>query len=81
MTFDDTMSSSEQTCLENFIHLPVINISNPTQDVGRQMLEAAAHFGFFYVDSRSLPDFTTEVVDHAFELVCFNFPCFNIMAS
>ncbi|KAJ5101804.1 hypothetical protein NUU61_004026 [Penicillium alfredii] len=50
------------------ITLPVIDISNardPT--VGKAMLDAAAKYGFLYVNSRGT-DFTAEDVDHAFGL-------------
>lgn len=52
------------------IELPVIDISNPHDPaVGKAMLDAAAKYGFLYVDSKGT-DFTAEDVDHAFELVC-----------
>lgn len=51
------------------IELPVIDISNPHDpSVGKQMLDAAAKYGFLYVNSKGT-DFTTEDVDHAFGLV------------
>lgn len=51
------------------IDLPVIDISNPHDpDVGKAMLDAAAKYGFLYVNSKA-GDFTREDVDHAFELV------------
>lgn len=51
------------------IELPVIDISNPHDpDVGKSMLDAAAKYGFLYVDSKG-SDFTREDVDHAFDLV------------
>ncbi|CAL5870702.1 uncharacterized protein PFLUO_LOCUS4942 [Penicillium psychrofluorescens] len=50
------------------IELPVIDISNPHDpSVGKQMLDAAAKYGFLYVNSKGT-DFTTEDVDHAFGL-------------
>lgn len=52
------------------ITLPVIDISNPRDPtVGKAMLDAAAKYGFLYVNSRGT-DFTVEDVDHAFGLVC-----------
>lgn len=51
------------------IHLPVVDVSNVTSEVGRQMLDAAVRFGFFYVDSRNIPEFTSEIVDRTFLLV------------
>ena len=50
------------------VQLPVIDISNPTPDVGRQMIDAAAKYGFLYIDTKGT-DFTQEVVDRQFELV------------
>ena len=53
------------------IELPVIDISNPHDPaVGKAMLDAAAKYGFLYVNSKGT-DFTTEDVDHAFGLVRF----------
>ncbi|KAJ5120672.1 Oxoglutarate/iron-dependent dioxygenase [Penicillium bovifimosum] len=50
------------------IELPVIDISNPHDPaVGKAMLEAAAKYGFLYVNSKGT-DFTVEDVDHAFGL-------------
>ncbi|KAJ5456711.1 hypothetical protein N7530_011985 [Penicillium desertorum] len=50
------------------IELPVIDISNPHDPaVGKAMLDAAAKYGFLYVNSKGT-DFTTEDVDHAFGL-------------
>lgn len=60
------------------IELPVIDISDPHDPaVGKAMLDAAAKYGFLYVNSKGT-DFATEDVDHAFGLVCisrFNLPC------
>lgn len=53
---------------DDTITLPVINISNVTAEVGRQMIDAAARHGFLYVDTRGT-DFTPEVVNRQFELV------------
>lgn len=51
------------------IELPVIDISNPHDPaVGKAMLDAAANYGFLYVNSKG-SDFTVEDVDHGFELV------------
>lgn len=53
------------------IKLPVIDISDPHDPaVGKAMLDAAAKYGFLYVNSKG-SDFSTEDVGHAFELVCF----------
>ncbi|KAJ5747473.1 uncharacterized protein N7511_009169 [Penicillium nucicola] len=50
------------------IELPVIDISNPHDPaVGKAMLDAAAKYGFLYVNSKGT-DFTAEDVDHGFGL-------------
>ncbi|KAJ5874274.1 uncharacterized protein N7529_002704 [Penicillium soppii] len=50
------------------IELPVIDISNPHDPaVGKAMLEAAAKYGFLYVNSKGT-DFTVNDVDRGFEL-------------
>ncbi|TQB77481.1 hypothetical protein MPDQ_000021 [Monascus purpureus] len=50
------------------IDLPIINISNPNDPVvGKAMIDAAAKYGFLYVDSRGT-DFTYEDVEKAFGL-------------
>lgn len=52
------------------IELPVIDISNPHDpSVGKAMIDVAAKFGFFYVDSAG-SDFTAEDVEGMFGLVC-----------
>lgn len=52
------------------IELPVIDISDPHDPaVGKAMLDAAAKYGFLYVNSKGT-DFATEDVDRGFELVC-----------
>lgn len=52
------------------IKLPVIDISDPHDPaVGKAMLDAAAKYGFLYVNSKG-SDFSTGDVDHAFGLVC-----------
>jgi isopenicillin N synthase-like dioxygenase len=51
------------------IELPIIDISNPNDpNVGKAMLDAAAKYGFLYVDSKGT-DFAAEDVKRAFELV------------
>jgi len=51
------------------IELPVIDISNPRDPaVGKAMLDAAAKYGFLYVNSKGT-DFSVADVDHGFELV------------
>ncbi|GFF47634.1 UPF0676 protein C1494.01 [Aspergillus udagawae] len=50
------------------IELPIIDISNPADpSVGKAMLDAAAKYGFLYVDSKGT-DFAAEDVNRAFEL-------------
>ncbi|KAJ5881233.1 uncharacterized protein N7473_012286 [Penicillium subrubescens] len=50
------------------IELPVIDISDPHDPaVGKAMLDAAAKYGFLYVNSKGT-DFKTEDVDHGFGL-------------
>lgn len=52
------------------IELPVIDISDPHDPaVGKAMLDAAAKYGFLYVNSKG-SDFTVEDVDRGFGLVC-----------
>lgn len=51
------------------IQLPVIDISDPTAAVGRQMIDAAIKYGFFYIEDNTGQDFDADVVDRAFELV------------
>jgi hypothetical protein len=51
------------------IELPIIDISNSDDpNVGKAMLDAAAKYGFLYVDSKGT-DFAAEDVNRAFELV------------
>ncbi|KAK4908401.1 hypothetical protein LTR66_017566, partial [Elasticomyces elasticus] len=49
------------------INLPVINISDPTKEVGRQLVQAAINYGFLYISPEGTP-FTEELVNHEFEL-------------
>lgn len=52
------------------IELPILDISNPNDPtVGKAMLDAAAKYGFLYVNSKDT-DFAVEDVDGAFGLVC-----------
>lgn len=51
------------------IQLPVIDISNPNDPaVGKEMLDAATNYGFFYVNSKG-SDFAVADVKKAFGLV------------
>ena len=52
----------------NDIDLPVINILDPTPEIGRQMIDAAAKYGFLCIDTRGT-DFSSENVERVFELV------------
>ena len=50
-------------------HIPIIDISNPDQDTPAKLVDAAATYGFVYIKSVGL-DFTHDIVDHVFALVC-----------
>jgi hypothetical protein len=52
------------------VELPVINISHSTPQVGKRMIEAAAKYGFLYIDTRGT-EFGPHVVERQFELVSF----------
>ena len=55
------------------IRLPIIDVSNPHDPtVGKAMLDAAAKYGFLYVNSQST-DFGARDVKRTFELVCSAF--------
>ncbi|KAL2011534.1 hypothetical protein VTN00DRAFT_4252 [Thermoascus crustaceus] len=59
---------AETAAVGPFIELPVIDISNPHDlSVGKAMIDAAAKFGFFYVNSAG-SDFTAEDVEGMFGL-------------
>lgn len=49
------------------VHLPVIDISNPTLEVGKEMIAAAAQYGFLYIDTHGT-GFTEEIVDREFAI-------------
>jgi hypothetical protein len=51
------------------VHLPVFDISNPTPEVGRSMIAAAAKYGFLYIDTKGI-DLTEEMVGRIFQTVC-----------
>ena len=51
------------------VQLPVFDISNPTPEVGRSMIAAAAKYGFLYIDTNGI-DFTEAMVDRVFQTVC-----------
>jgi isopenicillin N synthase-like dioxygenase len=51
------------------IQLPVIDISDPLNTaIGKEMLDAAIKYGFFYVHGKG-SDFSAAEVDSTFELV------------
>ena len=54
------------------LQLPIFDISDPTPEVGRSMIEAAAKYGFLYVDTKGT-DFTEAIVDRQFEMVSGTF--------
>ncbi|ERF76489.1 hypothetical protein EPUS_06151 [Endocarpon pusillum Z07020] len=60
-----TTNGSVQT--NDIVTLPVINISYPTPEIGRTMIDAAATHGFLYIDTRGT-DFAPENVERQFEL-------------
>ncbi|PLB38129.1 uncharacterized protein BDW47DRAFT_125831 [Aspergillus candidus] len=68
-THRNTTNMSEISSVGAPIQLPVLDISNP-DDVatGKAMLDAAARYGFLYVNSQG-SDFSAEDVKKAFELV------------
>jgi hypothetical protein len=51
------------------VQLPTFDISNPTPEVGRSMIAAAAKYGFLYIDTKGT-DFTEPIVDGIFQIVC-----------
>ena len=57
-----TMTSGET------VRLPIIDISEPTIAVGRQMVDAAAKHGFLYINLNGT-DFSEDGIDRMFELV------------
>lgn len=60
------------TTSRSLIQLPVIDISNPTPEAGKQVLDAATKYGFLYVDSTTT-EISSERVDSAFKMVVFSF--------
>jgi isopenicillin N synthase-like dioxygenase len=59
------------------IQLPIIDISDPLNPaIGKDMLDAAIKYGFFYVHGKG-SDFSADAVDSTFDLVCTSYP--NIM--
>lgn len=59
---------AETTAVGAAIQLPVINISEATPAVGKAMIDAAAKYGFLYVDSEGC-GIPAEDVDAAFDMV------------
>ncbi|KAE8352998.1 hypothetical protein BDV28DRAFT_134048 [Aspergillus coremiiformis] len=59
---------AEESRVGPLIQLPILDISNPHDPaVGKAMLDAAAKYGFLYVNSNGT-DFTVSDVERAFEL-------------
>lgn len=59
----------EPTAAAPPVELPIIDLSNPEDPVvGKAMLDAAAKYGFLYVNSKGT-DFTSQDVERAFGLV------------
>ena len=54
------------------ITLPILNIADPSLATGKAMLDAAAKYGFLYINSAGTV-FEAEDVDGIFALVCL--PC------
>ena len=52
---------------DEVVHLPVIDISDPTLAVGKEMIAAAAKYGFLYIDTNGT-GFTEEIVDKEFAI-------------
>ena len=50
-------------------HIPIIDISESDKDIPAKLVDAAATYGFVYIKSVGL-DFTREIIDHVFALVC-----------
>ena len=52
---------------EAAVQLPVIDISELTPEVGKSMIEAAAKYGFLYIDTKGTA-FTEDIVDREFAI-------------
>jgi hypothetical protein len=50
------------------VQLPIFDISDPTPEVGRSMIAAAAKYGFLFLDTKGT-DFAEAIVDRVFETV------------
>jgi len=59
---------------EAAVQLPIIDISEPTPETARLMIDAAVKFGFLYIDTKGT-DFTEEIVDREFDLSKKFFSC------
>lgn len=57
--------------MSDTITLPVLNIADASLATGKAMLDAAAKYGFLYVDSAGTM-FEAEDVDRIFALVCIS---------
>ena len=49
--------------------IPVIDISAICEQTGHELVEAAAHYGFIFIKSKSV-GFSADVIDQMFALVC-----------
>lgn len=50
-------------------HIPIVDISESDKDTPAKLVDAASTYGFVYIKSAGL-EFTREIIDHAFALVC-----------
>ena len=71
---------AETTTVGAPIQLPVINISDANPTVGKAMLDAAAEYGFLYVDSEGC-GIPAEDVEGAFDLVRQSSTCICLSIS
>lgn len=49
--------------------IPVIDISEPSEQTARELLDAATDYGFVFIKSKDV-GFNADVIDHMFALVC-----------
>ena len=49
--------------------IPVVNISRPTSEVGAALVEAAATYGFVFIENEG-SDVPVEMCEQMFSLVC-----------
>jgi isopenicillin N synthase-like dioxygenase len=58
---------SAQNADNDILQLPIIDVSNPTAETGREMINAAAKYGFLYIDTKGT-GFTEDIVNREFDL-------------